>query len=176
MIFGLDISTSITGFTVLNDEGEVIVNEAWDLRKYKNIFEKASIIKEELFKVHYTAYMSPKAIFIEQSLQSFRSGFSSAKTLSTLSRFNGIVSWMCFSEFGVEPEYIAATSARKAAGVKVPRGVKGKEAVLKYVLDNVPAVSINYTRFGNPRPECYDKADSWVIARAGWSQCQQKKS
>ena len=40
MIFGLDISTSITGFTALDDEGEVIANEAWDLRKYKNILRK----------------------------------------------------------------------------------------------------------------------------------------
>ena len=176
MIFGLDISTSITGFTALDDEGEVIANEAWDLRKYKNIFEKASVVKERLFNIHYTPYMSPKAVFIEQSLQSFRSGFSSAKTLSTLSRFNGIVSWMCFSEFGIEPEYIAAPSARKKAGIIVPRGTKAKECVIKYVIDNVPSVSISYTKHGNVKPDCYDKADSWVIARAGWVQCQQKKS
>ena len=175
MIFGLDISTSITGFTVLDENGEVIINEAWDLRKYKNIFEKANIIKEKLFKVHYTAYMSPKAIFIEQSLQSFRSGFSSAKTLSTLSRFNGIISWMCFSEFGVEPEYLAATSARKKCGIIVPKGVKAKEVVIKYIVDNVPDVLIEYTKHGNPKPQCFDMADSWVIARAGWLDCQKRE-
>ena len=39
MIFGLDISTSITGITGLNDNGEVILNEAWDTRKFKNFFD-----------------------------------------------------------------------------------------------------------------------------------------
>ena len=40
MILGLDISTSITGITVLRDDGSIIINEAWDLRKYKDFFEK----------------------------------------------------------------------------------------------------------------------------------------
>ena len=33
------------------------------------------------------------SIYIEENLQSFRAGFSSARTLSTLSRFNGMVSF-----------------------------------------------------------------------------------
>ena len=32
MILGLDVSTSITGATLLNNKGEVIYNEAWDTR------------------------------------------------------------------------------------------------------------------------------------------------
>ena len=114
----------------------------------------------------------PTHIFIEQSLQSFRSGFSSAKTLSTLSRFNGVVSWICYKTFDVEPEYIAATSARKSVGIKVPKGAKAKQCVVQYVVDNVPDVLIEYTKHGNPKPQCFDKADSWVIARAGWNECQ----
>ena len=51
MILGLDISTSITGATVIDENGKVIYNEAWDLRKYKDFFEKASIIKEKIWQV-----------------------------------------------------------------------------------------------------------------------------
>jgi hypothetical protein len=116
-----------------------------------------------------------EAIYIEQSLQSFRSGFSSAKTLSTLSRFNGIVSWLCYEIFDLQPEYIAATSARKKCGIKIPKGSKAKQCVIQYVLDNVPDVPITYTKHGNPRPNCYDMADSWVVAYAGWSTCQKKE-
>ena len=115
------------------------------------------------------------AIYIEQSLQSFRSGFSSAKTLSTLSRFNGVVSWMCYENFNIKPDYIAATSARKLCGIKVPKGVKAKQVVVQHVVDNVPEVSIVYTKHGNPKPECFDKADSWVVAWAGYL-CQKEKS
>jgi len=175
MIFGLDVSTSIVGFTILDNDGNIIVNEAWDLRKIKNLFEKADYVRKK-FRDIKVVPKYPDKVFIEQSLQSFRSGFSSAATLSLLSRFNGIVSWLCYRELGVEPSFIAATSARKTCGITVPRGSKAKQVVLNYVIDNVPGVSISYTRNNNPKAECYDKADSWVVARAGWVECQKEKS
>ena len=39
----------------------------------------------------------------------------------------------------------------------------------------MPDVLIEYTKHGNPKPQCYDKADSWVIAYAGWLDWQKKK-
>ena len=39
MILGLDISTSITGATVIDDKGNVVLCEAWDTRKIKGFFE-----------------------------------------------------------------------------------------------------------------------------------------
>ena len=176
-VLGLDISTSITGVTVLNEEGKVVFCEAWDFRNkryFPSLFEKGRKTKELLGTL--SEEFSINSIYIEQSLQSFRSGFSSAKTLSTLSRFNGIVSWLCYEIFDLQPAYIAATSARKKCGIKIPKGVKAKQCVIKYVLDNVPDVSIEYTKHGNPKPHCFDKADSWVIARAGWLGCQKGRS
>ena len=174
MILGLDVSTSITGATIIDKNGNVVYNEAWDLRKYKDFFEKSKIIKDKIWKLDDD--FSIKKVYIEQSLQSFRSGFSSAKTLSTLSRFNGVVSWLCYHILEIKPEYIAATSARKKCGIKVPKGVKAKKVVIQYVIDNVPSVPIAYTKHGNPKPQCYDMADSWVIARAGWIECQQSEN
>ena len=166
MILGLDISTSITGYTIV-DNGKIILNGAWDTRKYKNFFDKVVHVKDGLDKIRKEYGTRITAVYIEQSLQSFRSGFSSAKTLSTLSRFNGIVSWLVFDQYGIQPEYIAATSARKLCGIKVSRGQKAKQVVLKFLLDNEPSFVIDYTRNGNPKPESYDKADSIVIAKAG---------
>ena len=97
-------------------------------------------------------------------------GFSSAKTLSTLSRFNGVVSWMCYSLWNIEPSYLAATSARKLCGIKIPKGQKAKPVVLQYVLDNEPTFVVEYTKHGNPKPDSFDKADSWVMAKAGFYQ------
>jgi len=181
MILGLDVSTSITGATILDQHGEIILNTAWDTRKFKNIFEKAAHVKEEILDLYdkygLDCYSDPcdtiEHIFIEQSLQSFRSGFSSAKTLSTLSRFNGIVSWVCFDTFEIEPEFIAATTARKLAGIKVPRGTKAKEVVLRYV-ENNGLLEIEYTKHGNPKPQYYDRADSIIIAKAGHYLVQEK--
>ena len=172
MILGLDISTSITGYTLL-DGDKIILNGAWDTRKYKDFFEKVVHVKEGLEQIHKQYGKKIGAVYIEQSLQTFRSGFSSAKTLSTLSRFNGIVSWLVYDKYKIKPEYLAATSARKLCGIKIPRGEKAKPVVLKFLLDNVPGFVIDYTRYGNPKPESYDRADSLIIAKAGVI-CEQK--
>ena len=176
MILGLDVSTSITGATLLNENEEIVFNEAWDTRKFKDFFDKAEFVKERIKHV-YGNYSNHSGninnvciehIYIEQSLQSFRSGFSSAKTLSTLSRFNGVVSWICFDDFGIKPEYIAATTARKLCGIKVPRGNKAKAVVLQHVIDTEPSFVLEYTKHGNPKPDTFDRADSLIIAKAGY--------
>tara|TARA_Y100001937_G_scaffold128121_1_gene202591 strand:+ start:228 stop:752 length:525 start_codon:yes stop_codon:yes gene_type:complete len=165
MILGLDISTSITGATVLDDSGKIVYNDAWDTRKFKDIFEKAKFVYQKIEEL--ATEKDIKHIFIEQSLQSFRSGFSSAKTLSTLSSFNGIVSWMVYEKFNIKPEYISAPSARKSCGIKVLRGENAKEKVVHFLLDNEPEFVVEYTKFGNFKPGIYDKADSIVMAKAG---------
>tara|TARA_A100001391_G_scaffold166640_1_gene126777 strand:- start:110 stop:697 length:588 start_codon:yes stop_codon:yes gene_type:complete len=184
MILGIDVSTSITGFAVVA-EGEIVFYDSVDLRKYKNLFEKAERIKEAIFNIFDNYQFSREDdhwmevdqdrdnkinhIYIEQSLHMFMGGKSSAKTLSTLTRFNGIVSWLVYEMFETEPKFIGATSARKHAGIKVPRGQKAKQVVLQYLLDNEPAFKIEYTKHGNPKPESYDRADAIVIAKAGWA-------
>jgi len=114
-------------------------------------------------------------VYIEQSLSRFRPGFSSAKTLLTLSKFNGIVSWLCYDIYEIEPEYLSVTPARKAVGITVPRGENAKEIVLNFLLDNEDSFSVEYTKHGNPKPGSYDRADSIVIARAG-KKCQVERS
>ena len=172
MILGLDVSTSITGYTLLSED-KIVLNGAWDTRKYKDFFDKVTHVRKGLEEIFGEYGSEIRAVYIEQSLQSFRSGFSSAKTLSTLSRFNGIVSWLVFDLYKIKPQYLAATSARKLCGIKVPRGQKAKAVVLNFLLDSEPDFVICYTRNGNPKPESYDKADSLVIAKAG-AICEKK--
>ena len=176
MILGLDISTSIIGATIVHNN-EVIFSEAWDLRnknKYPDMFVKAAFVKEKLGEINQK--YAPEAVYIEKSLQMFRSGFSSAKTLSTLSSFNGIVSFLCFQNLGKTPEYVSASSARKQCGISVPRGEKAKQVVLKFLLDNEPAFNVEYTKAGNPKPKYFDIADSIIIARAGQKLVEQRKT
>ena len=135
MILGLDISTSITGYTILDNKGNIVVCEHIDLRKEKNFFQKAALVEGILNAIRSQYFI--EHVYIEQSLQSFRSGFSSAQTLSLLSKINGIISWICYNIFGSEPKYLAATSARKLCGIKVPKGQKAKAIALQFVVDNV---------------------------------------
>jgi len=166
MILGLDISTSITGYTVLDYEGNILACDHIDLRKEKDFFKKIQIVNSQLELINDTYKI--EQVYVEQSLQSFRSGFSSAQTLSLLSKINGIVSWLCYNMFYGEPKYLAATSARKLCGIKVPKGQKAKAVSLQFVVDSVPGFEVEYTRHGNPKAGYADRSDSYVIAKAGW--------
>ena len=172
MILGLDISTSITGATVLDYNGKVLYCEAWDLRNkrdFPNLFSKVQRFKQVMCNLYQINKYPIDSIFIEQSLMAFRPGFSSAKTILTLAKFNGILSYVCQQDFGVEPQYIGASTARKSCGIKIPKGEKAKDVVLQYVLDNEPNFVVEYTKHGNPKPGSYDRADSLIIARAGYN-------
>jgi len=166
LILGLDISTSITGYTVLDYEGNILACDHIDLRKEKDFFKKIQIVNSRLEVINDEHDI--EQVYVEQSLQSFRSGFSSAQTLSLLSKINGIVSWLCYNMFYGEPKYLAATSARKLCGIKVPKGQKAKAVSLQFVVDNVPGFEVQYTRHGNPKAGYADRSDSYVIAKAGW--------
>lgn len=173
MILGLDISTSITGFTVLHEDGTILHNEMIDLRKLDSMFEKAERVKNRLIEIKHLYNVNK--VFIEQSLNAFRPGLSSAQVILTLGKFNGIVSWICYEVFNIEPEYIGASSARKKLDIKVERGENAKEIVLKKILELEKEFKVEYTAHGNPKPGTYDRADSYVIAKAGYILCQKDK-
>ena len=179
MILGVDVSTSITGLAIVAD-GSIVYYDSVDLRKYKNVFEKGVVLKEKIVDL-YEAYQFSNEefflgnskypiehIYIEQPFTFFNSGGSSAKTMATLQKFNGIVSWFLYEIFEMQPNYVLAQSARKTVGIKVPSGEKAKAVVLKYLLDTEPAFNVEYTKQGNPKPESYDRADAIIVAKAGY--------
>jgi len=43
------------------------------------------------------------------------------------------------------------------------------------VLDNVDSFDVEYTKHGNPKPGVFDRADSWIIAKAGYIKWKEKK-
>ena len=178
MILGLDISTSITGWCVIGEKGGLCDQGYINLSKKKTLFEKAAIIKKELSSIHLKYEI--KKVFVEENLQSFRSGFSSARTISTLAKFNGIVSYLSFEEFCLEPIFLNVNSARKTLGIKIERekvcGVSTKQQVLNWVKKELSESYTWPTKIlkSGPRkgktimqPGCFDIADAYVIARAG---------
>ena len=173
MILGLDVSTSATGFAVIDLEGELVSSSYVDTRnkrKFPDIFEVCLCIRQELERIKEK--FDIESIHIEESLQSFRSGFSSAKTLSVLSKINGMTSLMCFEIFSIKPEHVNSATARKLCGIKVPRGKNAKEHVLRHVLGVEPNFIVEYTRNGTHKPYCYDKADAYVVAKSAWIACR----
>ena len=171
MILGLDISTSVIGVCVLEEKSLVKVDFI-NLEKSKNIFEKSEKFKSYL--VELKKQFDITKIGVEENLQAFRPGLSSAKTIVALARFNGICSYISQEIFRKEPVFVNVNSARKALGVKIDRksSKNTKEQILEFVSALEPGIEWpTKVLKGGPRrgsvvlqKECYDMADAYVIA------------
>ena len=102
MILALDISTSCTGWCVF-DENELKGSGYINLSKHKGMYEKAGKVKTEL--LYLTDLYPFTKVVVEENLQAFRPGLSSAKTLMTLAQFNGVVRWICHADLNSEVEF-----------------------------------------------------------------------
>jgi hypothetical protein len=168
MILGLDISTSCTGITILDYAGNVILNTCWTFRQ-DDSFDKLTAAKKYITEIKNK--YSITHIFIEESLQAFRPGFSSAKTILSLAKFNGILSWMLWEEIGIKPQYIGSGTARKTCGIKITKGKPAKEQVMEWMLENQKWFVVeNKKNSEKIKDHYYDMSDSYVIARAGFLQ------
>ena len=175
MILGIDVSTSITGFAIVDDQGKIVLSEACDLRRDKDFFSKCLTIRTKILDIVGAYGGKVEHIYIEKPFTFFSSGGSSGKTMAALQRFNGVVSWMAYECFELEPRYVGATQARKLVGIKVPRGEKAKKVVMEHLLATEPDFTIERTHKGNPKPQEFDRADALVVARAGLKTIQDEK-
>jgi hypothetical protein len=163
----LDISSSCTGFAVFDNE-KLLKYGAYKMtnkNKFPDFYAKCDYILSELKKLKE---YNIEYIYIETPLKSFRSGFSSANTLTALSRMNGMVSWICYHEFNIKPVHIEAKTSRSLNKIKIPKNSNVKEEILKYVSSSEKFFQIEYTKNNNPKSEFFDIADAIVIAKAGY--------
>lgn len=177
LILGLDVSTSVTGVCVLDPtvkpdpKGSHILHlDRIEFKKCKTLWEKSDLVALEFDSIR-KRFDAKFRVFLEEPLMGFRTGMSSAATITTLMRFNGIVSYISREIFKVDPEYIASSSARKLCGIKMQKtsvaGMNGKEQVFKYMTENdLSHVSWPTKKSGEPVDWSRDATDAYVIARA----------
>ena len=170
IVIGLDISSTTTGIAVLKD-GILVYTEAVQTQnrnKFPDVFSVAEHVKESLKKIADNYNIDQ--IYVEENLKSFSSGFSSAGTIIKLAKINALICYMAYKQFDILPVSIMPSTARKNIGIKIPKGTKGNEAkkfILDWVCENEPSFTYELTKAGNPKPGTYDRADAYVIARAG---------
>lgn len=174
MILALDISTSTTGYSVFDREGKLLEINYISLNKIKCMYEKTKKVKTVLLGLKEKYNIDN--IAVEENLQAFRPGLSSAKTLMTLARFNGVVCWLCFEIFFKKVDHLNVNSARKSIDLKVDKKskVSTKDQVKEWVKLKEPNILWpTKTLKSGPNKgkirelsECYDMADSYVIGKA----------
>ena len=154
---------------MLDGNGQIVLLTALDFKNKRHFPTMWSKAQHMLLYLKDIQNKYPIGnVAIESALHMFRPGASSANTISTLMKFNGIVSWLSYSIFGLEPQFISAATARKACGIKIPKGTKAKIAVMNHLLANEPQFVpfAKRTKTGSISPNVYDMADSFVIAKA----------
>ena len=176
LCIGLDISTSIVGVSVFKDKKLVKLNHI-NLSKEKCIFKKAKMF-ENFFLKNIVNIGSIDYIYIEDILQSFSRGLSSANTLMKLAKFNGIVSYIVYNITNLVPQYINVNTARKALEIKIDKksSVDKKEQIMIWVDKDLKESYLWPTKVISRGPNkglvkyekfCYDMADAYVICKAG---------
>jgi len=184
IILGLDVSTSCTGVCVIessvkpDDKGShILILEAIEFKDCKTLWDKADKVSEYLTDMIRGSFadasrlpVCPDRVVLEEPLMGFRPGMSSAQTISTLMRFNGIVSYIARNTFKAEPEYIGSAHARKLCNIKLTRTVIGgpqKEQVFAHMAANdLKHVQWPLKKSGKMVDWSRDACDAYVIARA----------
>lgn len=171
---GLDISTSCTGICVLSANGNLKILTHLKYPSKLSLWAKADLTRQALVTLVEQYDLEISDFFVEESLQKFRPGLSSAKTLTTLSKFNGIVCYLGREVLGLDPMSINVNAARKTVGLKIPRGSNAKDIVHSWVSEETSYDWPTKILKSGPRKgrevmlnECYDMADAYLIARAG---------
>jgi len=188
MIIGLDISTSIVGIAVMQEDGRIVEVQHVDLRKIKseNYCEMADKVQVALEDIKVKYEHSDFKVYVKEAGKKFRMGTSSAKTIFMLARFNGIVCYTCWKTFGEKAVELEVKNASKHIGLIIPKMPKGtkyavkkkatKQAVIDFLLEDCKFTSVEMgfqkTHHDNWQVWCQDRADAIVIAKAGLEGCQ----
>lgn len=178
MFIGWDVSTSVIGITVLDETGKFITSEYIDLRKLdtETLLPKMEEAEEEVRNFickHAKSVTEPMRHFIEDRLGNFSGGRTSLQVLMKLAAFNAVVSHFVnkYSPAGSSVNYLHPSSVKaimKVEGLVIPKGSDKKALTLEYVSKREPAFPVPKNRNDKPQPYCYDMADSFIVARAGF--------
>lgn len=173
-IMGLDISTSVVGVTILDENFNIDLMTHITFKSSMNLFEKADHALEQFWEIFDKHRMMDK-IYVEEPVLSYSPGKSSAQTIMTLAKFNYILSYEIRLHQNRDPIHITVGEARKACGIKTQQrkkagGLSHKEQTFKFMTDPggpLHGMKFPLTKNGTYKNFVADEVDSYVIARAG---------
>ncbi len=180
-ILGLDISTSNVGVCVVDTEGPqnefVCLAIGIPISSKKGLYVKSCVIQNVLREISERHKID--VIAVEESLQAFRRNMSSAKTISTLNRFNGMISFIARDLFDCPLVLGNVISVRNKIGLKINKksSQNTKEQVFEWVRSHEAMRSFDWpTKILKSGPNkgmirfesyCYDISDAFVMALWG---------
>lgn len=173
-IMGLDISTSVVGVTILDENFNVELMTHISFKSSMNFWEKADHALEQFWEI-FDKHGAMHVVYVEEPVLSYSPGKSSAQTIMTLAKFNYILSYEIRLHQNRDPIHITVGEARKTCGIKTVQrkkagGLSHKEQTFKYLTSPgqpLHGVPFPKTKNGTYKNYVADEVDSYVIARAG---------
>lgn len=188
-IYGWDISTSVVGLSLFNDDGSFYGAAYLDLRKIDGQLSKADAFKEWISTARVNFQDNKDGgtnyHFIEERLGGFAGGRTSAQVLMKLAQFNAICSYILWNHHPGPHRQVAYLhpstwkSLMKHEGLIIPKGADKKEITLEFVIRKEPAFKgfLEKNRNDKWQPWCYDMADAYCLGRSGYRKlCSAKTS
>lgn len=174
-VLGLDVSTATIGYCVVDSSTKKIVKLGHvRLDKQGDLFSKADFAEKEILKIISSNFVTK--CYIEEPVQRFTMGMSSAHTIITLSSFNTLVSYLIRRAIGGNNiSHVKPNEARKACGITLTTreksgGLSQKEQTMQQLIapDGLLSdVKFAFTKTGKHKPQNYDEADAFVVAFFG---------
>lgn len=166
MILGLDISTTVVGISIFDEEYKLHELSYVQFGKKLSLFEKL-----DEFINHFEKYSNLKftAISIEEPLMKFAGKFSNAQTIQKLTQMNAMISGYLYRNFNIEPFYYNVQSARKLAfpNLSIPQSHPNKKYLIwEAVMKLEPHLNWKYTKTGKLDDTNFDMTDAFVVGMA----------
>ena len=163
MILGLDVSTTRIGWAIINQKQELIDSGVFKTKKDQSLEERAENLSKNVLEPLSVVHRISE-VRVEEPFSMFSGGKTTAKTMSSLQRFNGMVSLLTHQIWDNPPTMVNSRTARARCGIKVPRGTKAKVVIVEWVDNYYEKFKVELTRHGNPKPGTDDEADAIVVA------------
>ncbi len=176
----LDISTSCIGMSIFNQDYELVDLKHILLKTDKDVLpENRYLAKANMFKTYLQVYKEYNIldVVIEDPLVAS----NNVKTVNTLLRFNGICSYLIWSELNTIPKYITVHGVRETFCPEMceydskknrnilkfkSRKIDPKEYIFMKVSKLEPQLNWLYDKNGKLKDENYDMTDSYAVGKA----------
>jgi len=177
MIYGWDISTSIIGVCILGNDGKYAGESYYiDLTDVDGPLAKADYAKASILNIlkmqNDAEQPYPNYHFVEDRLGGFAAGRTMLQTLMKLAAFNAVISYIIWENeknpmvLHLHPSTVK--SVMKKEGLFIPKGSDKKDLTLAFVRRKEPDFPWMPNKNNNPKPQMFDMADAYCIAKAGY--------
>lgn len=180
-VLGLDISTSNVGLCLIDSDrsqsNRVVFAAGYPISKVKGLYAKSGAVQTAFLQVSRAHDVD--VVVVEEPLEAFRKGMSSAHTIAQLNRFNGIVSFLARTVFDKPVVLCNAVEARRNVGIRLDKKseIGTKDQVFSWVRSRPEMHNFEWPtkilksgpRSGELKEEahCYDIADAFVVSLWG---------